>query len=393
MRRVQSSKAAILVFLQGAMFWTASTAAIGFFPLLTVALQLSALEAGLFLAGAALGRTVFQPCAGLIIRPGNAGRYYVTGLGCCLVSSIVMACFHQASWVILARLAGGVGLSLFVVSWRTVLNRMAGLPCFDAVNESHVLSQNVGRLIGPALGGILVTCFGIQAAFIFPALLYSLCLLTSSLGQGPTQSESSRTEQVSLKFTTRIRDIRKQGGILLVHHVEFFCLGLWLAGWPICAVAGHRLSAEQLGYSFTIAAAGGLALFLVRPWTSKLSVQTRLILALTLLGAQPGAALLTSDWSLLLCLSFLVGGLGGSIYFTSFHRLLADTYSPEQIPFIYGMLGSSTFLCQAIGQAITPFLSGYLSPKAPIILDAVMLLGCFIFLALNFLVAWLRMSR
>ncbi|AMR79840.1 MFS transporter [Cupriavidus nantongensis] len=383
MTRSQSSSAAILVFLQGALFWTASTAAIGFFPLLAENLRLSAFEAAVFLAGAALGRTLFQPCAGLIIRPGNAGRYYLTGLACSLISSIVMAYCHHVVLVISARFVEGVGLSLFVVSWRTLLNRMAGLPCFDAVNESYVLSQNVGRLIGPALGGVLVAHFGIQAAFIFPALLYSLCLLVSSDRRDSTRAEYGLKERISTKFSDQIRALGQQRGILIVHHVEFFCLGLWLAGWPMYAVSAHRLSAEQLGYSFTMAAAGGLALFLVRPWTSRLSVQNRLIVAVTLLCAQPLAALLIQHWSWLLGLGFAVGGLGVSIYFTSFHRLLTDTYSLEQIPFVYGMLGSSTFLFQAAGQAITPFLSEYFSLEAPILLDAMMLLGCLAFLALG----------
>lgn len=382
MTRSQSSSAAIIVFLQGALFWTASTAATGFFPLLAANLRLSAFEAGMFLAGAALGRTLFQPCAGLIISPGNAGRYYLTGLGCSLVSSIVMAYCDHAFLVISARFVEGMGLSLFVVSWRTLLNRRAGLPGFDAVNESYVLSQNTGRLIGPAIGGVLVAHFGIQAAFVFPALLYSLCLLVTSHRQDSTRAESSRKERSSTKFSDQIHALRQQTSILFVHHVQFFCLGLWLAGWPIYAVAAHRLSPEQLGYSFTMAAAGGLALFLVRPWTSRLSIRHRLALALTLLCTQPLAALFTQHWSLLLGLGFAVGGLGVSIYFTSFHRLLTDSYSLEQIPFVYGMLGSSTFLCQAAGQAITPFLSEYFSPEAPILLDAVMLVGCFTFLAL-----------
>ncbi|MGK2888459.1 MAG: MFS transporter [Candidatus Malihini olakiniferum] len=73
----------------------------------------------------------------------------------------------------------GIGLSLFVVSWHAILNQMAHLRLFDAINESYVLSKNISRALGPAIGSIFSRLYGIQAAFVFPALLYTLCFLLS----------------------------------------------------------------------------------------------------------------------------------------------------------------------------------------------------------------------
>ncbi|MFT8212147.1 MAG: MFS transporter [Symbiopectobacterium sp.] len=136
------------------------------------------------------------------------------------------------------------------------------------------------------------------------------------------------------------------------------------------------MTTEQLGYSFSLAALGGLALFLTKPWTSRLSVGNRLVLSLALLTLQPIAAAAITHWPLFFGLLIAAGGLGGALYFTSFHRLLSNTVSVEKIPLTYGVLGTSTFLSQAAGQAAAPLLSHAFSARAPIVLDAVLLSAC-----------------
>ncbi|MFT8212148.1 MAG: hypothetical protein ACMZI0_19115 [Symbiopectobacterium sp.] len=165
MKRVSPHKLVLLSFTQGTLFWTASGTAVSFFPLLAATLHLPAHEAGLFVAGAAIGRAVFQPCAGLMITADNAGSYYFAGLACAVGSSVILVYAQHPGWLTTARLMEGIGLSLcrflanasesyFVVSWRTLLNRMAHLRFFDAINDSYVVSQNIGRTLGPAIGGI-----------------------------------------------------------------------------------------------------------------------------------------------------------------------------------------------------------------------------------------------
>ncbi|WP_176692958.1 MFS transporter [Photorhabdus luminescens] len=69
-----------------------------------------------------------------------------------------------------------------------------------------------------------------------------------------------------------------------------------------------------------------------------------------------------------------IGGLGSTIYFTAFHQFISKTYPVEQIPAIYGFLGTSTFLAQAIGQAVTPYAQQFGGIDAPIVIDAILLL-------------------
>ncbi|MCW2479097.1 MFS transporter [Candidatus Symbiopectobacterium sp. NZEC135] len=378
MKRESPHKLVILSFTQGTLFWTASGTAMGFIPLLAVTLHLSAQEAGLFVAGAAIGRVAFQPYTGLIITADNAERYYLIGLGCAIVSSVILVCGQHPGWLITARLMEGVGLSLFVVSWRTLLNRMSQLHFFEAVNDSYVVSQNIGRTLGPAIGGIVVAGYGIQAAFLFSALLYTLCFLLAHCHRSRYHSHSPTREPKTQRWRYLCGIFQRQKVLFVIHHIEFFCLGLWLAGWPVYAVIANGITTEQLGYSFSLAALGGLGLFVIKPWTSRLSVRHRLALALALLAIQPLAAMNLSQWSLQFGLLIAVGGLGGALYFTSFHRLLSDTVSVDNIPLTYGVLGSSTFLSQAAGQASAPMLSQAFSAQAPIVLDAALLSACLI---------------
>ncbi|EQB99930.1 hypothetical protein B738_14127 [Photorhabdus temperata subsp. temperata M1021] len=219
-------------------------------------------------------------------------------------------------------------------------------------------------------GGIIAAKFDLYSVFLFSAILYSLCLIILPQKTAITSIANHNREQIRITY---VQLIRRNWRLLLVHHLEFMCLGLWLASWPIFAVYACGFSPIEVGYSFAIAAAGGFFVLPLRKLLRKTALKARFVISLMLLFLQPSGALLIST-HLGLWIMLLLGGLGSTIYFTSFHQFVSKTYPVEQIPAIYGFLGTSTFLAQAIGQAVTPYTQQFGGIDAPIIIDAILLL-------------------
>ncbi|WP_445497276.1 MFS transporter [Photorhabdus sp. SF281] len=360
----------LITFVRGFLFWAAATAAIGYIPLLVEATDFSATQAAIFLSGTAIGRVVFQPIMGQFISPKNCLQVYAGALIGLISCSICLFLFRNPINLLLcSRLLEGAFFSGFIISWRTQLNRFSQASNFESVNDSYVISQNAGRLVGPMAGGIIAAKFDLYSVFLFSAIMYSLCLIILPQKTAITSIANHNREQIRITY---VQLIRRNWRLLLVHHLEFICLGLWLASWPIFAVYTCGFSPIEVGYSFAIAAAGGFFVLPLRKLLRKTALKARFVISLMLLFLQPSGALLIST-HLGLWIMLLLGGLGSTIYFTSFHQFVSKTYPVEQIPAIYGFLGTSTFLAQAIGQAVTPYTQQFGGIDAPIIIDAILL--------------------
>lgn len=362
-----------LTFIRGLLFWTAASAANGFMPMFAYTLQLNLFQSALFLSGAALGRTIFQPLLGYFTTIDNARTCLRLGLGGLIVSYATFLLADLFSLILLARIFEGFGIACFSVAWRTLLNERSTTDEFAQINDSYVLSQNCGRLIGPVISGMIVATWGVHAVFAAPLLLYLACLTFGykKEKQGykpPTESNNApryRDALVQLKGFT---------WLLALHHIEFVCLGLWLAGWPIFAIGSGAFTTSQLGLSFSISALGGLVLAPARSTLARFPAKKRLIFGISLLCLQPLGGILGDTYFWIAWPALALGGLGSTIYFSEFHRLLATKLPLRYIPMVYGVLGSSTFLAQALGQAVAPILQHSYSARTPVTLDLLLLL-------------------
>lgn len=277
----------------------------------------------------------------------------------------------------MARVADGIFASVAIIAWRVQLNAFSNDPVFDSVNDSYVASQNAGRLLGPVCGGIAVSYFGLSAIFFLSALLYCACILLWSVHRHPIERAASTTH-TNISFAD-LDLAGKSWKVILVHHIEFACLGLWLAGWPIFATEELSLTKMEIGYAFSVSAAGGLSIFLVKRWLLGMSPSKKLTLSLALLLLQPLSAV-TVGTQPVLWIGMTIGGLGSSIYFSTFHGTLSTLFPREQIPLVYGLFGSTTFIAQAAGQFVTPYLQESISNSFPIYLDLILLCLSIVFL-------------
>jgi MFS transporter, DHA1 family, quinolone resistance protein len=334
-----------------------------------------ATEAGVFVSAAAVGRVAFQPIVGaLATGHGRAKRLHLLGLTVVAGASFILFGAVSTTGLISARVLEGLGVSAFVVSWRSLLNAWVNTSAFGRINDSAIVSQNAGRLVGPLLGGALASGMGLRAVFAGSSILCLLCLICLHLGSlgHPSQGGTIRSEA-----TTGWRELRAEARplrvLLLVHHVEFFCMGLWLAAWPVFALHVRRLSTMELGICFAAASAGGLMLPALRGLIGKSSIRRRLMGAMFMLALQPVAALLPEATLAILIPCMMVGGFGGALYFSAFHWILAHRIAVERTGAVYGLLGATTYLAQAAGQGLAATSQAMGNMALPVALDVVLL--------------------
>ncbi|MDE1474741.1 MFS transporter [Xenorhabdus bovienii] len=359
-----------ITFVRGFLFWAAATAAMGYIPLFIGSMSFSTTQAAIFLSGTAIGRVIFQPIMGKLISPKNCLQVYASALIGLVLCSFFLFFSSSVGLLLVSRLLEGAFFSGFIISWRTQLNQLSQYPNFDSVNDSYVLSQNAGRLIGPIAGGFIVEKFNIHSVFLFSAILYLLCMMILPRKIAATSDIDNLNKHTGIKY---FQFFRHDWKLLLIHHLEFICLGLWLTSWPIFAVYSCEFDPINVGYSFAISAAGGLLMLPIRQLLRKITLKVRLTMSLILLFLQPTSAIFMPN-NLGFWIMFLLGGLGSTIYFTTFHKFISKTYSVEKIPVIYGILGTSTFLAQAFGHAAVPYLQKFGGIDTPIIINVIFLL-------------------
>lgn len=121
--------------------------------------------------------------AGAIADMFDRRRIAMSGLAFSAVAAAVLAGIAflglTTPWVLLAFcvLIGG-GVALFSPSWQASIPEQVSRAHLPAAVALGTISYNVARSFGPALGGLIVVVYGVQAVFGMTALLY-LPLLTA----------------------------------------------------------------------------------------------------------------------------------------------------------------------------------------------------------------------
>lgn len=153
----------ILVFallalkLTGSPFWVAAMTVARMLPLLS----------GALLTSAVAGRATREVLGWLFLV------LTLVSLGLCLLALLDrLALWH----LLLAALIGGFAWTLETPVRRMALADAAGLERVQASMGLEVVSNQITRIIGPALGGLLLDTGGIVGVFLCGTIVHGLCL-------------------------------------------------------------------------------------------------------------------------------------------------------------------------------------------------------------------------
>ena len=151
----------------------------------------SPLSVALVMAFRASPLVLFGALMGDIAERVNRKLLLAGGFSILFVSSLILAtlAFSDALQVWHIALGGFLSGTVFSMEFpvrRTLLGEFAGVDRIGRAMSLDSVTRNATRILGPALGGILLELMGIQGAYLLAAALYAISLLLAArLRVGP----------------------------------------------------------------------------------------------------------------------------------------------------------------------------------------------------------------
>jgi MFS family permease len=232
------------------------------------------------------------------------------------------------SLLVLSALAGA-GHAIEMPTYNAFLGQLAGPRLMSAVALNGIVF-NIGRIVGPAIGGLLLAADRAAAVFAFNALSYGVfVLLVLSIDLRPsTSAETSRAGGAREAFRHVLADRRLAVllGLLAVHTLTM-AVPVVLAA-PVAAGLGSGAA----GTGLLVAAAGGGAIvaLVVIARLGDLAAGGRGLLIAGAIGASGQLALAAVD-SLGPGLVAMAASGGAMVAYTAISNALIQTIGPDAL--------------------------------------------------------------
>jgi MFS family permease len=285
--------------------------------------------------------------AGAIAERVNRRRLMMTGLACmCLVSALLLALAlgdRLAIWQIAAgAVLSGVFWSGEFPVRRTMLGEVAGLARLSAAMGLDAATNNFTRMLGPLVGGALLSTVGLEGAYAVGVLLYAVAFVNMA---SLAFEDSSSVESAPVGVLRSIRDglayIRTNRLIAATLVITVFVNLFGFSFVSMVPVIGeHRLALGAVAVGVLMSAEGCGALLgslAVAAWVrSRYFTATYLsgsVLYLTMI-----LAFSMSPWYTAAILFLFIGGLGAACFGAMQSTLIFFAATPRMRTRVMGVL-------------------------------------------------------
>ncbi|MCM6776718.1 MFS transporter [Nocardia sp. CDC159] len=203
----------------------------------------------------------------------------------------------------------GVGQAMTAPAWQAIQPELVARNQIPAAAALGSMSQNVGRAVGPAIAGALVSLVGPTLVFAVNAASFLGVVAVLVAWRRPATDQDLPAERPIAALQTGLRFIRAAPAIRRVLVRSILFIGPASALWALLPVVAHaRLGLSSSGYGLLLGALGvgavGGATQLAR-LRRALSPTRLLALAAVLFGAATvAAAVAPSAWMVLVALVF-----------------------------------------------------------------------------------------
>lgn len=365
-----------------ALLWTAGLVSVaGDFVLLTAlplhvyALTGSAIATGGVFAASLTPRALLGSVAGVFVDRWDRKRTMVAAdiLRAILLLPLLLVDSAALLWVLYASRAatGTVGL-FFDPAENALLPRLVGEDRLVSANALNALNNNLGRLAGPALGGLAYARWGLGAAVALDVatFLLSAVLVAAIRTPGLPERLESNGDEAATAFGRAIAEWRDGlrlvgrdrvlAAIFVAMGLGFIGEGTFEVGFSPLVIDALAVGATGAGVLLSAQAVGGLiAGGLVSMASARLS--PRLLFGVGLIGigicdlgmtnagtlATPGTTALVAASAFMLLAGFPVVALNAASN-TLVQLRVADAYRGR----VFGALGALGSLATVVGLAL-----------------------------------------
>ncbi len=238
-------------------------------PLYVAALGAPFWLVGLVLAAESLGMLVGDVPAGALLRRVDRKLIMLVGIATVGVAVTAMA-FVDGVWaVLLLRLAAGAGTALWSISRHAFLTTSVPPRQRGRALAAFGGAQRIGLLVGPALGGLIASVGGFDAAFVVygavAMVAFAVCaVFLTPAAPGPVP------RRVAGQVSVLAGVLRDHGRVLAIAGAGQVMAQAIRSGRriviPLYAATVLGLDVEQVGWVLSIGAAFDVALFPVAGW-------------------------------------------------------------------------------------------------------------------------------
>ena len=227
------------------------------------------------------------------------------------------------------------------------------------------LNQNLGRLVGGPLGGVLLAVGGLDLAIAVDVVTYLASAGLILLVRSPRQLSVEPGSATGVWAALTLRRLRTVFVMILLASIA---QGLFQVLFVLFVVGPLGGGETEVGVFRGIQAVGAIAAGLTIGFLSRRSDARMLALASTLafgilsLAIWNLPALTTATW--LFAVLFAIVGAPGLIMVTAFISILQSESTPAQRPAVFAALG----VVMAIGQGVGLLFGGLVDAGVPLLL-------------------------
>jgi MFS family permease len=212
----------------------------------------------------ALARVVMDIPAGFLADRFGRKRNMIFGLVLIILSAIASGLASNYTWLILARIVGGIGSALYMTAATTWVAQVSAGKSRGRYMALYTGLVFAGTAFGPTIGGYTAAHFGLNAPFFAYAML-GLAGLIATLPLKET-ADSSQGERSKMCMKDILRVLSNRPFMLVncaVLAMFFLRVGVRSTLVPLYASLNLSLSEERIGILLTVAAiATALSTFL-----------------------------------------------------------------------------------------------------------------------------------
>ena len=282
---------------------------------------------------------------------------------------------HMHAWTLLTfTFLIGCGNALYGPAWQSSVGEQVSRELLPAAIALNILSFNIARTVGPAIGGILVAAAGPQSAFIVNAVSYIGLIYVLTKWKRPKPVRTLPPEGMLMAMQTGLRYMRLSPPIRTVLLRAFVYGILGSALWALMPlIARDLLKGGALTYGMIFGAFGAGAVLggiISVPVRQRLLNETLVRLTSAAFGLTAIISA-SSPWIAVTMLGFVIGGASWVLTLSTFN-ITIQTWSPRWV------LGRSMAIYQMItfgGMAIGSWLWGEIANSGGLS-ESLLIAGC-----------------
>ncbi len=226
----------------------------------------------------------------------------------------------------------GIGAALNAPAWQAIIPELVDPPLFSPAIALNSVGYNLARVVGPALGGIIIATLGAGANFLLNAVSFLGVIVVLYRWRRPPRNAIMPAERVAGAVRTGLRYIRYspqfQAVLIRAGLFMFFASALWALLPLIAKEMGHGSTT----YGVLVGSLGVGAVIgslLLPPLRKKVSLDQIVAGGTSIFAVSVVGLAFLRDYSLLV-ISMATGGVGWMFMMASMN-VAAQTSSPAWV--------------------------------------------------------------